>query len=60
MIYENRQYNLEKSTTQVAFVDTKIALRIVERLKRIKNNNPQYSYEGDYKFVRSGKLKIKI
>lgn len=60
MIYENRQYNWEKSTTQVAFVDTKIALRIVERLKRIKNNNPQYSYEGDYKFVRSGKLKIKI
>ena len=60
MIYENRQYNWEKKTNQVAFGDTKISLRIVERLKRIKNNNPQYSFEGEYKFVRSGKLKIKI
>ena len=49
-----------KKTNQVAFEDTKIALRIVERLKRVKNTNSQYSYEGEYKFVRSGKLKIKI
>ncbi|MCH5228177.1 MAG: hypothetical protein J1F16_10270 [Muribaculaceae bacterium] len=60
MVYENRQYNWEKKTNQVSFENTRVALRIVERLKRIKNTNPQYSYEGEYKFVRSGKLKIKI
>ena len=60
MIYEDRQYNWEKKTNQVSFENTRVALRIVERLKRIKNTNPQYSYEGEYKFVRSGKLKIKI
>lgn len=60
MKIEPQTSSWDRKPTVVSFDGTGIPIRIVERLKRIKNTNPQYSFDGEYKFVKSGKLKIKI